>query len=183
MGPRGDGGRQHHRRLGCRREGRGGDLQNRLGTPGVLGPAPDRQPQPRCSSCCCCCCSRCQGGPEAGHSPTLQPRARPAPPHPRRASHHPCLSPSLPLAPAHRGPPPVPAPHFAADPACWWCPRNRTITAGATGPLLPKKKKKKRRLKLVQDRQVRRGTLPSWPQPAPLGLGGVTPFIPHPEME
>lgn len=80
-------------------------------------------------------------------------------PWPRRTgAPHPSLRPTLPLTQRAGG-----VPETAQSP------RERLAH-------FCQKKKKKKRLKLVQDRQVRRGTLPSWPQPAPLGLGGVPPL-------
>lgn len=130
VGPRGDGGQQHHRRL------RGGQ-----------GPRSDQEPRPLRGHGHTPWTSG-QGRPHHAargrqqgdwtHPPDTPPaselgmpgtRVRTHTPDPARlpARLLPCPWPCL-------QPPAPPAPHFAADPA-WQCPRNHRITAGATGPL------------------------------------------------
>ena len=98
------------------------------------------------------------GRKEARHTPAHSCRLVHTPPSLPRCQH---TSPSLPLA--LLAAPAPPAPHFAADPV-WQCPRNRRITAGATGPLC-QATENAAKISRGQTGGRPTGTLPSWPQP------------------
>lgn len=164
VGPRGDGGRQHHRRLAGEGAGWRSDQEPRpFGGHGhtqwtnTVQGSGSKLPE--------------GGRQEAGHTPRhsyrLQALSRApgthAPPH-----HQPCHAACTCLLPCPwpcSQPPAPPAPHFAADPARW-CPRNRRITAGAAGPLC-QARDNAAKISPGQTGGRPTGTLPSWPQPGP----------------
>lgn len=156
VGPRGDGGRQHHRSLW----GAGPRVAISLRAPTLQKPQAHwagQESRPGAPHCC-----RQAGRPQAGgwtHPQTLRPPVHTHPSLPR-CQH---MSPSLPLALLTA--PAPPAPHFAAGSACW-CPRNRRITAGATGPLC-QATGNAAKISRGQTGGRPTGTLPSWPQPGP----------------
>lgn len=99
------------------------------------------------------------GGKQSGHTPGHSCRPVHTPPSLPRCQR---TSPSLPLA--LLAAPAPPAPHFAADPV-WQCPRNRRITAGATGPLC-QATENAAKISRGQTGGRPTGILPSWPRPA-----------------
>lgn len=165
VGPRGDGGRQHHRRLA----GEGAGVVVRPGAQALWRPRVHSVDKHGPGQWLQAARGRQAGG--WTHPQTLLPppssllscRAH-TPPPPPQPCHAACTC-LLPCPWPCSQPPASSAPHFAADPARR-CPRNRRITAGAAGPLC-QARDNAAKISPGQTGGRPTGTLPSWPQPGP----------------
>lgn len=159
VGPRGDGGRQHHRRLAGEGAGRSDQEPRPFGGHGAhQWTTRSRAAAPVLP----------EGGRRLTHPQTLlpPPSSLPSSRHTRPPHHQPCHAACTCLLPCPwpcSQLPAPPVPHFAADPAR--CPRNRT--PGGRRAHFARPGIMQLKISPGQTGGRPNGTLPSWPQPGP----------------